>query len=213
MAMNMTEFFYGDSVPAYFAHYGGQVGAGQPSFYEGCEGAPMPEFRNQTVEVISVDLMVPLCCDQCEDLVREALFDLRTVRDVVCDGHSQRVTVTGCMDPAQALQQVRLVKDGAMFWSDAIECSAHRYPMPSRSERRSERRSGGRRSRVRFDLSERRLYPGQYSRNSSSDEYARDSSSDVDEYSRDLCQSYRDTAKTYYINLDHTIGTVEYNNY
>ncbi|KAG0603733.1 hypothetical protein M758_10G116700 [Ceratodon purpureus] len=197
MAMTMEELFYGENEPVYFAHYARQTGgASEASFYDGGRSGAMPEYRSRSTELISFDLMVPMCCNQCEDQVRDALFAFRTVRDVVCDSRTQLVTVTGyCLDPALVLKQVRRVKNGAMFWSDAISSySAHRYQSSQGS-------SDHRRSYVQSDPSERRSYPGQYSRSSS------------DAYTRSLCPAYRDTTKTYYVSLNPTIATVEVMDY
>ena len=140
-----------------------------------------------------------MCCARCEDQVRGALFALGGVRDVLCDPRNQRVTVTGSVDPAQALKQVRRVKNGATFWSDASTYSAHRYEVSShqKSYRVLHQDSRDRRSYVQSDTREQRSHTGQYNRSSS------------DAYTRSFCPAYRDTAKTYYVSLNPTIATVE----
>lgn len=106
--MSMQELFYGEREASYFAHYGRQT-------------------VSRRMEFTTVDLMVPMCCRKCEDEVRGALFALRSVTDVVCDPYNQRVTVTGYLDPAQALQQAKRVKSGATYWSG----SSSRYQVSS----------------------------------------------------------------------------------
>ena len=113
MAMSMQELFYGEREPVHFVHYG------RHHSY-----AAVPELR-------TFDLMVPMCCARCEDQVRDALFALRTVGNVDCDAPNQRVTVTGCLEPAHALKQVRRVKNGATLWSSSY--SAQRYMQQGRS--------------------------------------------------------------------------------
>ena len=197
MAMTMQELFYGPSEPTYFAHYGRQ--ASVPSSHIAYQ-IPPPEPRVRRTELITFDLMVPMCCSRCEDEVRRALFALGTVRDVVCDPRNQRVIVTGCVDPAQALKQVRRVNNAAAFWSDASAYSAHRYEAAShqKSHRIVHQENRDRRVHVQSDAREQRSHPGQYSRNASSDAY-----------SRSFCPAYRDTAKTYFVSLDPKIETVE----
>ncbi|CAK9213857.1 unnamed protein product [Sphagnum troendelagicum] len=51
-------------------------------------------------------LKVPMCCDKCEEKVREELNELPGVQTIVCDQSNQKVTVTGHVDPILALKQV-----------------------------------------------------------------------------------------------------------
>lgn len=116
--MSMQELFYGASEPAYFVHYGRQ--------------SSLPEPRmSRPMEFTTFDLMVPMCCKKCEDKVRDALLDLSSVKDVVCDPYNQRVTVTGYLDPSQALQQVKRVKSGATYWSESSHSKQYRYEVSS----------------------------------------------------------------------------------
>jgi len=57
-----------------------------------------------------MEMSVPLCCDNCEKKVRETLEEMNGVKDVDTDRYSNRVTVTGMVDPMKALRRVRKVK-------------------------------------------------------------------------------------------------------
>jgi copper chaperone CopZ len=52
-------------------------------------------------------LKVPMCCDKCEEKVREELNELPGVQTIVCDQSNQKVTVIGHVDPILALKQVK----------------------------------------------------------------------------------------------------------
>ncbi|KAG0590201.1 hypothetical protein KC19_1G080700 [Ceratodon purpureus] len=196
MAMSMQELFYGQNEPAYFAHYGRQA----PVPYSHAPQIPLPEPRPRRMELITFDMMVPMCCTQCEDQVRDAILALGSVRDVVCDPRNQRVSVTGCLDPTQALKQARRVKNGAMFWSDVTSLyTTHRSAAPSHQQpHRVQLDNRVRRSHVRSDPSVQRSHP----RNSTSDAYT-----------RSFCPAYRDAAQTFYIDLNPTMATVEESEY
>lgn len=181
MAMSMQEVFYGESEPAYFVQYGRQFSSPFAHAYQ----MPPP------VELNTFDLMVPMCCARCEDQVRDALYAMRSVRDVHCDGRNQLVTVTGCLDRAQALKQVRRVKSDATFWSSSY--SARRYEVSSHPKSYRYVQEDNSRSYV---VREQRSLPDQYSNRSSSDEY-----------SRSLCPAYRDSTETHYISVNPTIAT------
>lgn len=166
----MQELFYAGSEPAYFVHYGRQTSPPNSHAYQ----IPLSTF----------DLVVPMCCASCEDQVRDALLALGSVRDILCDAPNQRVTVTGCLDPAQALKQVRRVNKGATFWSSSY--SAHRYMHQDNRDR----------SRSYVQLEQRSSRPRQYNNRSSSDAY-----------SRSLCPAYSDSTETHYISVNPTIAT------
>jgi len=61
-------------------------------------------------------LKVPMCCDKCEEKVREELNELPGVQTIVCDQSNQKVTVTGHVDPILALKQVKKVKKKSDFF-------------------------------------------------------------------------------------------------
>jgi hypothetical protein len=167
MAMSMQELFYGECEPVHFVHYG------RHHSY-----AVVPELS-------TFDLMVPMCCARCEDQVRDALFALRTVGNVDCDAPNQRVTVTGCLEPAHALKQVRRVKNGATLWSSSY--SAQRYMQQGNRDR----------SRSSYvQLEQRSSRRGQFYNRSSSDAYT-----------RSLCPAYRDSTETHYVSVNPRIAT------
>jgi copper chaperone CopZ len=57
-----------------------------------------------------MEMRVPLCCDNCEKKVRETLEDMSGVKAVDTDRDSNRVRVTGFVDPVKALRRVRKLK-------------------------------------------------------------------------------------------------------
>jgi copper chaperone CopZ len=61
-------------------------------------------------------LKVPMCCDKCEEKVREELNELPGVQTIECDQSNQKVTVTGHVDPILALKQVKKVKKKSDFF-------------------------------------------------------------------------------------------------
>jgi len=67
-----------------------------------------PYGRSTPIPIM--EMRVPLCCDNCEKKVRETLEDMSGVKDVDTDRDTNRVTVTGFVDPVKALRRVRKVK-------------------------------------------------------------------------------------------------------
>lgn len=67
-----------------------------------------PYGRTGTLPVM--DMIVPLCCDNCEKKVRNTLKEMDGVADVDTDRDSNRVTITGFVDPIKALRRVRKLK-------------------------------------------------------------------------------------------------------
>lgn len=66
----------------------------------------------------TIVLKVPICCEECSEEARNALFELRGVRAVYCDVRNERVTVTGSAAPADVLQAVRSLHRKSRFWGD-----------------------------------------------------------------------------------------------
>jgi copper chaperone CopZ len=69
-----------------------------------------PPVIPQNGTVPALELKVPMCCDKCEEKVKEELEELNGVRSVICDRLNQRVTIIGFVDPLQALKQVKKAK-------------------------------------------------------------------------------------------------------
>ena len=64
-----------------------------------------------------LELRVPMCCEKCQEKVKEELEELEGVRSVHCDQYNQRVTVTGFVDPLRALKKVKKVKKKSEFFN------------------------------------------------------------------------------------------------
>lgn len=62
-----------------------------------------------------VELVVPMCCSKCQEKVRENMLELRGVQSVRTDLQTQRVLVTGFVDPIKALKKAKKVKKDAML--------------------------------------------------------------------------------------------------
>ena len=77
--------------------------------------------RSRTM--LTFELVVPMTSATSEEQVRAALFELERVVDVVIDSYDHRVVVTGCVDPTQALMQVRRVNRNAAMWSESSSSS------------------------------------------------------------------------------------------
>jgi copper chaperone CopZ len=89
-----------------------------------------PSSRNQQVPLSNqtgaarsknplprLELKVPLCCERCEEKVKESLLDMDGVEGVLCDQSHQRVTITGNVQPQKALRRVKKVKKHSDFWT------------------------------------------------------------------------------------------------
>jgi len=75
-----------------------------------------------------LELKVPMCCDKCQQKVKEELDGLPGVRSVECDQFNQRVTVVGNVDPILALKRVKKVKKKSEFFMQ--ECHVDRAYNP-----------------------------------------------------------------------------------
>lgn len=106
---SMSEFFYSAKEPSYIvmgedgrAHYG----------------------RRPRV----VELLVPMCCTKCEEKVRENMLELEGVQGVIVDPTTQRVTVTGFVDPLRTLKKARKVKrDSQLLSGDQLIPSSSKH--------------------------------------------------------------------------------------
>jgi copper chaperone CopZ len=74
--------------------------------------ASSPRFKNPP----SLELKVPLCCQRCEERVKESLLDMDGVEGVLCDQSNQRVTVKGNVQPQRVLKRVKKIKKRSDFW-------------------------------------------------------------------------------------------------
>jgi len=84
---------------------------------------------NTTLPVL--ELTVPMCCEKCQEKVKEELEELDGVRDVICDQYNQRVTVTGFVDPLKALRKVKKVKKKSAFFNNSTYINATSLPIES----------------------------------------------------------------------------------
>lgn len=121
--MDMGEFFQPAKVPSYIVV---SEESGRP-YYVG--------HRPRVVE-----LLVPMCCSKCEEKVRESMFEMEGVQGVVLDPSTQRVRVSGFVDPVRTLKKVRKVKRDAQLLSTSGDrepsyssYSSSRYVQPAAS--------------------------------------------------------------------------------
>jgi len=75
-----------------------------------------------------VELVVPMCCSKCQEKVRENMLELRGVQSVRTDLRTQRVLVTGFVDPIKALKKAKKVKKDAMLTTPSSSSSAYGGP-------------------------------------------------------------------------------------
>jgi len=90
------------------------------------------EYRTRSGRMITLpvlELRVPMCCEKCEEKVKEELEELEGVRDVICDQYNQRVTVTGFVDPLKALRKVKKVKKKSDFFRNSTFISGSSLPI------------------------------------------------------------------------------------
>lgn len=87
----------------------------EPSYVVMSESSGRPYYVGSRPRV--VELLVPMCCTKCEEKVREILLELEGVQGLVVDPTSQRVTVTGFVDPLRTLRKARKVKKDAQLLS------------------------------------------------------------------------------------------------
>lgn len=76
----------------------------------------MQQFHSQTK---SVELKVPICCDNCERKVAACLEYIDGVESVLCDPWQKKVIVYGNVKPDLVLKRVKQVKKGAELWQQA----------------------------------------------------------------------------------------------
>jgi len=65
----------------------------------------------------SVELKVPICCDNCERKVRSCLEKMHGVESVLCDQWNRKVIVYGNLKAEDVLKRVRRVKKTSELWS------------------------------------------------------------------------------------------------
>nr|PNR27701.1 hypothetical protein PHYPA_029853 [Physcomitrium patens] len=75
-----------------------------------------PERSRGSLPVL--ELKVPMCCEKCQEKVKEELEELEGVQDVICDQLSHRVTVIGFVDPLKALKKVKKVKKKSEIFTE-----------------------------------------------------------------------------------------------
>lgn len=198
MAISMQELFYGESEPVYLVHYGRQRSSTSWGSHSYTPQPAMPELSRTSrgrSGLRRFDLMAPMCCAGCEDQVRDALYAVRGVQDVVCDPGVQRVTVTGYLEPAEALNRLKRAEDCVTFCSRNKQ---HRYEESScQRSHRGQFEDRGRREYVQYNVREQRSHSDRSYDGSRSESY-----------SRSLCPAYRDTARTHYMSVPNpTIAT------
>ena len=67
----------------------------------------------------SVELKVPICCDNCERKVTACLEYVDGVESVLCDQWQKKVIVYGNVKPDVVLKRVRRVKKASELWQQA----------------------------------------------------------------------------------------------
>lgn len=125
MGSRMREVFYGE--PVYHTSYHQQQAARPYSRSQ----SVYPDRSRGYLPVL--ELRVPMCCEKCQEKVKEELEELEGVQDVICDQYNQRVTVTGFVDPHRALKRVKKVKKKSEFFKEGsyIEGSSGHYNVSS----------------------------------------------------------------------------------
>lgn len=84
-------------------------------------------MKGQSVPVL--ELRVPMCCEKCQEKVKEAVEECDGVKHVVCDQYNQRVTVTGFADPLKVLRRVKRVKKKSEFFNNGTYVNRTSHPM------------------------------------------------------------------------------------
>jgi hypothetical protein len=84
------------------------------------------------------ELMVPgMCCSKCEEKLREEIFELEGVDQVLCDPVTpHKVIVTGFVDPLRVLKKAKHVNSKSQFWAAAFASSSHQKRNNNRHEHR-----------------------------------------------------------------------------
>jgi copper chaperone CopZ len=104
--------FYGE--PVYHTSYHQQSMSNRGPYSR--SRSVYPERSRGHLPVLA--LRVPMCCEKCQEKVKEELEELDGVQDVICDQYNQRVTVTGFVDPHRALRKVKKVKKKSEFFTE-----------------------------------------------------------------------------------------------
>jgi copper chaperone CopZ len=89
--MDMTDFFYS---------------ANKPSSYMVLSESGRA-YYNRRPRV--VELLVPMCCNKCEEKIQEIMLDIEGVTGVTVNPITQRVTVSGYVDALRILKRARKV--------------------------------------------------------------------------------------------------------
>ncbi|PWZ53087.1 Heavy metal-associated isoprenylated plant protein 30 [Zea mays] len=101
-------------------HYGGghahPTGRDAAYHHRGAGSRTASGRSRRTVSLQTVELKVRMCCEGCERVVRQALQNLRGVDRVDVNVPMEKVTVTGYVDRARVLQEVRRSGKKAEFW-------------------------------------------------------------------------------------------------
>jgi copper chaperone CopZ len=86
-----------------------------------------------------MEMRVPMCCEKCQEKVKEAVQECDGVKNVVCDQYNQKVTVTGFVDPLKVLRRVKRVKKKSEFFRDGtyVNRSSHRIEPAHTAQSRS----------------------------------------------------------------------------
>ncbi|CAM6051734.1 unnamed protein product [Sphagnum compactum] len=72
-----------------------------------------PKENDKKPKTIEMD--VPLCCEDCEHRIEKALYDVDGVVHVNCDLLARKVIVTGDAKPDSVLKRVQKVRKDAKF--------------------------------------------------------------------------------------------------
>lgn len=112
MGSRMREVIYGE--PVYHTSYHQQSMSNRGPYSR--SQSVYPERSRGYLPVL--ELRVPMCCDKCQEKVKEELEELEGVQDVICDQYNQRVTVTGFVDAFRALKKVKKVKKKSEFFTE-----------------------------------------------------------------------------------------------
>lgn len=110
-----VQMYYGREEPIYRSQYNQHGG---PGYSRSNSGFARSQSGYGGSGLPVLELKVPMCCEKCQEKVREELEELEGVRDVVCDQYNQRVTVTGYVDPIRALKKVKKVKKHSEFFAE-----------------------------------------------------------------------------------------------
>lgn len=79
--------------------------------------APLSYGSGYGRRVPVVELIVPMCCTKCQEKIRESMLELRGTQSVLADLQTQRVVVTGFVDPIKVLKKARKVKRDSVLYT------------------------------------------------------------------------------------------------